>query len=128
MNTVRIFLDEFDVAVLFAIPHPGADLRTILDSYIFVHRDACPSFKEIRLGLEKAQAAGIVIRSGDEYHVVEDWYKRIHRHDNTAGNEIESLLLFQDEVLQEPLPFRMAKIDPITMEEYEDAVSRLTMR
>ena len=62
MNTEPIFLDEFDVAMLFAIPHPGADLRTILDSYIFIHRDACPSFDEIRLGLEKVQAAGIVVR------------------------------------------------------------------
>jgi hypothetical protein len=128
MNTDTIVLDEFDVAVLFAIPHPGADLLTILNCYIFIHRDACPSFNEIGASLQKSQEAGIVIRIKDRYRVTEEWYDRIHRHDDSAGNEIESLLIFQDEVLGEPLGRQVTSVKPLTMEEYENAVSQLIMR
>lgn len=127
METHSISLNEFDVAVLFAIPQPGADLRMLLAYYISIHRDACPAFEEIAASLQKAQEAAIVFRNGDRFRVSDEWYKRIHRHDDSAGNEIESLLLFQDEVLGESISHRLT-VDPLMRDEYDRAVSQLVMR
>lgn len=128
MDTDSIFLNEYDVAVLFAIPYPGAELFTILNCYVFIHRDTCPTFKEIGTSLHRSQQAGIVVRIGDRFRVTEEWYARIHRYDDSAGNEIESLLLFQDDVLGKPIPRQVTTVDLLTKEEYEHAVSQLMMR
>lgn len=123
-----ITIDDYDAGVLYTIPKPGGDLRTILMYYISTNRAPCPSYEEINETLTKAMRAGIVVKDCTEYTILPEWYSRIHAHDEIACNEIESMIQFEEEISGIPLRIVMPTIEPIAREEYEHAVNQLIMR
>lgn len=127
-DEATITIDDYDAGVLYTIPEPGGDLRTILMYYVSTNRAPCPSYEEINATLTKARKAGIVAKDGSQYTILSEWYSRIHAHDESACNEIDSMIQFEEDISGVPLSIVSPTIEPIAREEYENAVSQLIMR
>lgn len=98
-NSVTFSVD--DIELLYSIPEPGGDLRAVVRAFIFLNRSATPAFSTIRDCFTKALQAGILLENEGHYRVAPIWYKRIHVNDASTGNEIDSMLRFQDEFVGE---------------------------
>jgi len=94
-KTVTFSID--DVELLYSVPRPGGDVSTILRAFVFLNRAATPPFSLFQTCFTKALQSGILVESNCSYQMSKEWYQRIHAHDESAGNEIESMLEFQDE-------------------------------
>lgn len=116
-NTVTFSVD--DVELLYAIPQPGGDLALIVRTFAFLNRSAAPSFSVVQDCLTKALQSGIVIANDGRYQISPEWYERIHEHDESEGNEVESMLAFQDEFVGEELPVIADAQAGFTKEDYE---------
>ncbi|MHC2071092.1 hypothetical protein ACYFX5_26770 [Bremerella sp. T1] len=100
-NTVAFSVD--DVEILYSIPLPGGDIATIVRAFTFLNRSAPPPFSLIKDCFTKALQSGIMVENDGHFQIVPEWYKRIHGYDASEGNEIESMLAFQDEFVGEEL-------------------------
>lgn len=92
----KLQFNETDAELLYCFPQPPADLFTIVWYFTFVNRAAPPTFVEVASCLTKAMEAGIVREDSGRYVIVEEWYEPIHREDATAGNEIYSMMAFEE--------------------------------
>jgi len=119
-NKVTFSIDN--VELLYSIPRPGGDLATIVRAFVFLNRSTSPAFSLLQECFTKALQAGILTATDGNYQVQPDWYERIHRFDESAGNEIESMLEFQDEFVGEEVPLVTSAKFSFTEEDYNAIV------
>jgi hypothetical protein len=99
MMMTGLAFDRRDAEILYSIPKPPSDLTTIVRYFMFTNRTAPPSYSELADCFEKSLQAGILRQQAERFVVESEWYKRIHKADETAENEIESMLEFEDEFI-----------------------------
>ena len=88
---------EMDAAILYAMPKPAVELATLIRHYTFINRAAPPPYAALASCLAKSVAAGILTVSPEgRYSILEEWFEYIHRFDDHASNEIESLIAFEE--------------------------------
>ncbi len=101
-NSVTFTVDN--VELLYSIPEPGGDLESIVRAFVFLNRSAAPSFEAIHDCFTKALQAGIMQETEGKFRIAPPWYQRIHANDDSVGNEIDSMLEFQDMFVGEEVP------------------------
>jgi len=116
-NTATFSID--DVELLYSVPKPGADLAMIVRVFMSINRCAPRPFSDVRECFTKALKTGILLASDGRYRIAPEWYKRIHEHDESEGNEIESMLAFQDTFVGEEVPVVADVQVGFTKEDYE---------
>ncbi len=122
-SSVKFSID--DVALLYSIPKAGGDLAVILRAFVFKNRAAPPSFTTLRDCFSKAMQSGILLDSDGQYQIEKEWYERIHAHDDSPGNEIDSMLDFQEEIEGEEVPVVNNVQFAITKDNYDELVREL---
>lgn len=121
MNRAVTFSHD-DVELLYAVPQPGGDLVTIVRTFTFLNRSSAPQFTILRDCFTKALQAGILLARDGRYQVIPEWYERIHKHDDSEANEIQSMLAFGDEFVGEEVPITCSSRLAITEEDYKTLV------
>ncbi len=123
MTTTKIVNFSIDdVELLYSIPRPGGDISTILRAFVFLNRSATPPFSLFQACFTKALQSGILVENNCSYQMSKEWYQRIHAHDESAGNEIESMLEFQDEFVGEEVVVELDVQANIDQRQYEQLV------
>ena len=120
MATNKVTFSVDDVELLYSVPQPGGDLATIVRTFVFLNRSAAPPFSVVRDCFTKALQSAILSANGDHYQIAPDWYGRIHAHDESEGNEIESMLAFQDDFVGKEVPVVVAAQAGFTEKDYEE--------
>lgn len=114
-----IMFDERDVEILYSIPKSGADLTEILRWYILLNRAAQPSFPVLQDCFRKASIVGCLKTDGKHLKMEREWFERIHAADETASNEIESLIEFQDGFAGKEVPAVQEAAIHLSEKEYD---------
>ncbi len=92
----KIEFTDYEACYLYCIPTKGGTFEEIGFSYSFINRDAAPTSDALSICFEKAMAANIVIKSGENYRLSEKWYAIAHQFDATANNEVEAMGQFEE--------------------------------
>lgn len=114
-----------DVELLYTIPKQGGDLAKILRTFVFINRASPPIYAILHGCFSKAMKTGILLTKNEQYHIEEKWYQRIHAHDNSRGNEIDSMLDFQDEFVGEEVPALGNEVFSVSEDEYTKIVQEI---
>src|SRR5689334_7172231 len=73
---------EFDACLLWCVPDPGCDLAYLIRAYIFLNRDAAPSYAELAGCLGRAVLAGVMpLPIAGHYQLTPEWHQRVHQYD-----------------------------------------------
>jgi hypothetical protein len=97
---MNVEFTPFNVIFLWCVPKRGATLRNIVQSYCFINRDAAPNYEVLNQCISKAIKAGILKALPDHtYRLDDDWYARLHRFDQSASNEFDSMSQFEETFL-----------------------------
>lgn len=91
---------RLDAEILYCIPKPPVDLAAIIGTYVFINRAGVPRYEELQGCLSRALNAGILRQAEEKFTVDESWYEVIHAADRTAENEIDSMIVFEDWLIQ----------------------------
>ncbi len=110
--------NERDIDMLYSFPKEPCDLSYIISCYTLINRDAPPSFDDIVSVFSKSLRAGIISESCGKYTVNEEWYGKIHINDGIAENEIESMLLFEESIVDIEIPVVNDSVRLFSREEY----------
>ncbi|HEX4612880.1 MAG TPA: hypothetical protein VH092_32105 [Urbifossiella sp.] len=116
MKNIRF--DRGNAAILYCIPKIGGDLACIIDIYTFVNRSAPPAFVDFQCCITRAIHIGCVMAIGDKFRLTGDWHDTIHAADQSAENEIESMLLFEEYLLSREWPVVRPEIVALSESEY----------
>jgi hypothetical protein len=121
-----VIFSETDAAILYSISRPPMRLSTLIWYYKFINRFAPPPHTRVESCLSKAYQAGILTVSGKSefrVRVDDDRYEKIHQFDESAANEIEAMLRFEEVVLcSVEWPIVNAVSIVLTVEDYQRAV------
>ncbi len=124
-NTATFSVD--DVELLFSIPEPGGELTTIIRAFVFLNRSAVPSFSTVQDCFTKALQSGILVENDGQYRIATEWYQRIHANDDSVGNEIDSMLEFQDGFVGKGLPVLNDSQLTVSEDEYDKLVGEIQL-
>ena len=122
MDDVRFSIR--DAELLYSIPKPGGDVLLILRCFFHLMRCAPPTFDEFLEGIQKAVKVGCVRIEGNLIRVTDEWYDRIHAADDTAPNEIESLLEFEEVLLASSWTVKCDLMPSFSRAAYERAATK----
>jgi hypothetical protein len=122
-NSVTFSVDE--VELLYSIPEPGGDLQDIIRAFVFLNRSAAPSFSTIRDSFTKSLQTSILLENEGQYRIATAWYRRIHANDDSAGNEIDSMLEFQDNFVGEQVPIINDRRFDVSEQKYSELLGGL---
>ena len=92
---------------------------------MFVERTVAPSYKDLANCLLKALRVGILERRVTRFVINRDWYRLIHAADNSADNEIESMLEFQESFLKKEWDEQHCIDWLLTKEDYDVAIGAM---
>jgi len=120
-----VIIDESDIEILYSVPEPGGNLKDILRCFVFLNRAAPPRFSVIKNCLAKAFRVGCLNSDGDFYIIEREWYKKIHAADESASNEIESLLEFQERFSGVEVPVSREAALSLSEDEYNSILQEL---
>ena len=114
---------RLDAWFIFCLPKFGADLSTWLRNYVFINRDAPPSYQQLSDCISKSLAAGILTTSKGKYAVTNEWLDVVYLDDSNARNEIEAMGTFQDHLLAKAWP-RVRDVEFfLGFDDYDNAVA-----
>ena len=114
-----------DAELLYAFPGGEADVATIVRNFIFINRTSAPSYGEFAGCLLRASQVGMIAKAPRGFVVDRYWYEWIHQADVLSGNEIESMLLFQDEFVDVDFDEVTCALPVLSEKEYRSIVATL---
>ncbi len=115
--TVTFSVD--DAELLYSIPEPGGNIAQIVRAYMFINRTVPPPYSLLHDCFTKAIQCGILQKDDCYYYVTSEWYERIHAHDGREGNEIESMLVFQEDFVGKQLPVISTEHTAFSEQDYD---------
>lgn len=124
MPQVRFTVREAEL--LYSIPKPPTELETIVRCFMFINRAAPPTFEELTSCLTKGVKAGIIQKDNGKFAVEGSWYNKIHAADETAENEIESMLEFEEWFVDHEFPERDKTSHVLTLTEFDNTLKALS--
>lgn len=114
-----------DAEILYSFPKQASDLSTIIRWFMFINRVATPTYDEVSSCVAKALKAGILDDLGGKLSLRPEWYNQVHASDDTADNEIESLLAFEESFVGRQFPEVFDCVNELSKDDFEAAIRML---
>ena len=123
MGSIRF--KTIDAEFLYSFPKTANDLRTIVWAYTFINRTGPPTYEELTSCLTNGLRVGIIRQEGEKFIIDDNWYDRIHMSDDTAENEIDSMLEFEDGFVNMDFNETNNTVCTLTEVEYKSILAKL---
>jgi len=123
MKNIRF--NNLDAALLYSFPAPPSDLAKIVWYFTSTNRTYPPTFEQITNCLNKGMRVGIIREDGGLFVIDDIWYGKIHMADDSAGNEIEAMMEFQDGFVNVDFNETTDATCSLTEADYESMLAKL---